>query len=117
MSATFRDLIAWQKGMDLVEVIYHLTKLLPAEERFGLCDQMRRSAVSIPSNIAEGQSRGTTKDFRHFLTIAFASRAEVQTQLLICERIGYLTREQTKEALLLTERLGALLTALTNSLQ
>jgi four helix bundle protein len=69
----YRELIAWQKAMDLVEHVYSLTKLFPREELYGLTSQIRRAAVSIPSNIAEGQTRRTTKDFRHFLSISYGS--------------------------------------------
>ena len=110
--ASYRDLKVWQLGMDLVVEIYKLCNILPSEERFALGDQLRRAAVSIPSNIAEGFSRNSPKEFRHFLQIASGSRAEVQTQLLIAERVGLLTREQTKPALLLTEELGRALHAL-----
>ena len=110
--ASHRDLKVWQLGMDLVVEVYRLCKALPEEERFALGDQLRRAVVSIPSNIAEGYSRNTPKEFRHFLQIASGSRAEVQPQLLIAERVGLLSREQTKPALLLTEGLGKALHAL-----
>ena len=80
----YRDLVVWQKGMDLVEEIYKITGFLPNEEKFGLTLQLKRAAVSIPSNIAEGFERNKTKDYIKFLSIAKASRAEVETQLLIC---------------------------------
>lgn len=80
----YRDLVVWQKGMDLVEEIYKITGFLPNEEKFGLTLQLKRAAISIPSNIAEGFERNTTKDYIKFLSIAKASRAEVETQLLIC---------------------------------
>ena len=110
--SSFRDLVVWQLGMDLVVEVYKLCKILPPEERFALTDQLRRAVISVPSNVAEGFSRNTPKEFRHFLQIASGSRAEVQTQLLIAERVGLLTREQTKPALVLTERLGKALHAL-----
>ena len=113
--SSFRDLDVWQLGMDLVVEVYKLCKILPPEERFTLTDQLRRAVISVPSNVAEGFSRNTPKEFRHFLQIASGSRgsrAEVQTQLLIAERVGLLTREQTKPALLLTERFGKALHAL-----
>ena len=80
----YRDLVVWQKGMDLVEEIYKITGFMPNEEKFGLTLQLKRAAVSIPSNIAEGFERNTIKDYIKFLSIAKASRAEVETQLLIC---------------------------------
>ncbi len=110
--ASFRDLDVWQLGMDLVVEVYKLCNVLPPEERFALTDQLRRAAISVPSNVAEGFSRNSPKEFRHFLQIASGSRAEVQTQLLIAERVGLLARDQTKPALLLTEGLGKALHAL-----
>ncbi len=109
---TYRDLIVWQRSMDLVEEVYKIVSLLPKEERFALSDQMRRSVVSIPSNIAEGQARKGQKEFLNFLSIAQGSKAELQTQILICERLNYLTREQTKKALALTEEVGKLIYAI-----
>ena len=87
----FEELIAWQKAMELAEVVYRLQKTLPKEEVYGLGDQIRRAVVSIPSNIAEGFGRDSTKDFQHFLTIARGSLFEVKTQLLLAQRLHYLT--------------------------
>ena len=84
----FKDLIVWQKAMSLVEKIYKLTARLPKEEIFGLTSQMRRSAVSIPSNIAEGYERKATKEYLRFLAIANGSRAELMTQIEICKMLG-----------------------------
>lgn len=78
--------------MDLASVIYSFVKMLPGEERFAFADQMRRSVVSIPSNIAEGQSRGTPKEFAHFLRIAKGSTSELETQLLLCVKLGRSSR-------------------------
>ena len=82
----FQDLVVWQRSIELVEEVYEITKHLPSDEKFGLISQIRRVAVSIPSNIAEGQRRGT-KDFRRFLIIANGSAAEVETQLVLIERL------------------------------
>ncbi len=112
----YRDLIVWQKSMDLVTEIYKLLKLLPKEELFDLSSQMRRAVVSIPCNIAEGQARKSTKEFVNFLSIAQGSKAELQTQLLICERLNYLTKEQLKNALLLSEEIGKMIFALMQTL-
>ena len=106
------DLIVWQKGMDLVVLVYRIVKKLPKEELYSLSDQMRRAAVSIPSNIAEGQARNSKKEFVHFLSIAQGSRAEIQTQLLLCVRLGYLAEVEVKDALSLTQEVGRILTAL-----
>jgi four helix bundle protein len=86
---SFRDLIVWQRAIELTFAIYALTKTFPREEMFGLTSQLRRSAVSIPSNIAEGQSRATTGEFKQFLAIARGSNAEVQTQLVIARGLHY----------------------------
>ncbi|MFH0927923.1 MAG: four helix bundle protein [bacterium] len=84
---TFRDLIVWQKAVDLVEEIYRLTTEFPKEEQYGLCGQMRRAAVSIPSNIAEGRLREGDKEFRQFLLMAYGSAGELETQIEIAKRL------------------------------
>jgi len=86
---SFKDLIVWQKATDLVVKIYNLTKKFPKEELYGLSSQMRRCAVSIPSNIAEGSNRGTRKDFSQFLRIAYGSGAELETQIEISKRLSF----------------------------
>ena len=85
----YSELIAWQKAMDLVVVVYRLSDPFPKAEAFGLTSQMRRAAVSIPSNIAEGQGRSTTKDFVHFLHIARGSLQELETQVILAVRLGF----------------------------
>ena len=87
---SYRDLDVWRKSMDFVEDVYKALSNFPKEERFGICDQIRRAAVSIPSNIAEGFGRDSDTDFAHFLTIARGSLFEVATQLEIASRLGYL---------------------------
>ena len=87
---TYRELDVWKKAMDFVEDVYKALKRFPVEERYGICDQIRRAAVSIPSNIAEGFGRDSNADFAHFLTIARGSLFEVATQLEISGRLGYL---------------------------
>lgn len=86
---TYKNLIVWQKSIDLVQMIYELTKSFPQSETFGLVSQMRRASVSIPSNIAEGRLRGIGKQYRQFLLFAFGSCGELQTQLEIAKRMGY----------------------------
>ena len=86
---SYQNLVVWQKAMDLVIAVYSLTLQFPESEKYGLIAQMRRSAVSIPSNIAEGKRRGSQKDFRRFLLIAFGSGAELETQLAIAQRLSY----------------------------
>lgn len=86
---TYKDLIVWQKSIDLVLEVYVLTEQFPNSEIYGLVSQMRRCAVSIPSNIAEGRRRATRKDYRQFLVIAFASGAELETQIVITKRLSF----------------------------
>lgn len=86
---SYKDLIVWQKAMDLVVEIYRLTEFFPKSEMYGLCSQMRRCSVSIPSNIAEGRKRSGRKDYRHFLTIAYGSGAELETQIEIVKRLPF----------------------------
>ena len=88
-SSKYKDLKVWMKSIELVSEIYDLVKLLPREERYGLSDQMRRAAVSIPSNIAEGHGRHTDKEFIKFLSISRGSLFELETQLEICRRLNY----------------------------
>ena len=88
---THKDLDVYKLCLNLVEDIYKLTKSFPASENFGLTSQLRRAAVSLPSNITEGASRASTKDFIRFLNISSGSLAEIETQLVIAERIGYIT--------------------------
>jgi four helix bundle protein len=85
--SSYRDLIVWQKSIELVVLVYDLTDKFPREEIYGLTSQLRRAAVSVPSNIAEGRYRGTRKDFRQFLLVAFASCAELETQIEIAKRL------------------------------
>ncbi len=108
----YKDLIVWQKSMDLVEEVYALTKRLPVDERYALTDQIRRAVVSVPSNVAEGHGRQTDKEFRQFLSIAKGSVCEVETQLLICVRLKYLTEEQITRAITLCDEIRKMLTKL-----
>ncbi len=113
---SYLDLIVWQKSMELVERMYRMTKVFPQEEQYGLTSQIRRAAVSIPSNIAEGQARKSTAEFRNFLSIALGSRAEVETQTLIAQRLGYVTQVQTEEILSLLDELSRMLNTLRSRL-
>ncbi len=116
MATLYKDLIVWQKSMDLVDEIYKLTRKLPKEETYALANQMRRAVVSIPSNIAEGYERSSTKDYAKFLVIARGSRAELETQLYICVRQNYLTKEETQNAFLLCDEIKKMLTSLLKKL-
>ena len=112
----FKELQVWQKAMELVEEVYSLVRFLPKEEDFGLKSQLRRAVISVPSNIAEGNSRHTTKEYVNFLSIARGSNSEVLTQLLICNRLGYLTEEQTCKAINLVEEISKMLNAMITKL-
>lgn len=94
MKHYFRKLEIWKDGIELSKIIYELTRNFPKEEIYGLTSQMRRAAISIPSNIAEGAGRDTDKDFAHFLTIAKGSSFELDSQLILAKELGYITEEQ-----------------------
>jgi four helix bundle protein len=91
---TYKELEIWKRGMDLTTIVYSVSSKLPDEEKYGLLSQMRRSAISIPSNIAEGSARNSIKEFIQFLYITLGSLAELETQLLICERLGLMSVEE-----------------------
>lgn len=95
----YRRLVAWQKGMDLVEAVYQVTRGWPREEQYGLTAQVRRAAISIPSNIAEGHARTGSREFAHHVSIAYGSLCELETQILIAQRLDY-TDAMTSEWLL-----------------
>lgn len=116
MIKDYKDLIVWQKAMDLVVEVYALAKLLPKEEMYALSSQIRRAAISIPSNIAEGQARNSTKEFTQFLAIAKGSKAELETQLLLCIRIGYLNEGQIVTAINTLAEIGKMINALQQKL-
>ena len=116
MVKTFRDLIAWQKAVDLVTLVYEITKSFPSDERFGLTQQLRRAAVSVPSNIAEGKGRGTAAEFGRFLNIANGSLTEVDTQLVIAERLGFITNDTLDEVAGKIAEVGRIVTGLRKSL-
>lgn len=116
MAGSYRDLVAWQKGMKLVTEVYRLTQNFPKAETYGLAGQLRRAAVSIPSNIAEGQAHFSRRDFRRFLRQARGSLAEVETQLLIAEDLGYLPNSQVTAILQNIAELGRVLNGLISSI-
>ncbi len=114
---TYKDLIVWQKSMELVVVIYTLTEEFPKIEIYGLTSQMRRASISIPSNIAEGRRRGSKKDYRQFLLIAYASGAELETQVEIAKRLSFgINLDYTKVDSLLNEVMR-MLNKMTNDLK
>jgi len=116
MIKTFKDLLVWQEAMNLVEMIYLQTRNFPKEEIYGLASQARRAAVSIPANIAEGNGRISRKEYLHFLYIANGSLKELETHLLIAERLNYLTKETLEKIQIKLQTVGKLLTTLRKSL-
>lgn len=117
MASQYKDLIAWQKAMDLVQAIYDATDEFPKREVYSLTDQIRRAAVSIPSNIAEGQAHFSNKEFLHFLRHSRGSLAELETQILIAQRRKYLTDARASEPLKRADELSRILSGLINSLK
>ena len=111
---THHDLVVWQKSVDFVEVVYRLTQEFPGDERFGLTSQLRRAAVSIPSNIAEGAARKSKLEFAQFISIALGSAAEVETQVEIARRLSLC--QQTSSATQSVRVLIRMLSALRQSL-
>ena len=114
---TFEDLIVWQRAMDLVADVYRVTITFPREETYGLRQQVRCAASSIPSNFAEGQGRGSTKEFLHFLRIARGSLNEVITQMLLARRLGYIDQVVAASNRELAEEVARLIGALVRSLE
>lgn len=112
----YRDLIVWQKSMDFVEAIYGVTRTFPRDELYGIVSQMRRAAVSLPSNIAEGQGRRGPKEFDRYLIVAYGSLRELETQLLLSVRLGYLSESTADELLAQAAEIGRLLNGLRRSL-
>ncbi|HEX5432993.1 MAG TPA: four helix bundle protein [Candidatus Angelobacter sp.] len=109
---SYKDLLVWQKGMELAKEIYKITQTFPAEERFGLVSQMRRASISIPSNIAEGQARRTTKEFIQFISHAEGSVAELETQLILAQDLLYCTNGSPGKAFVLLSELRRMLNSL-----
>jgi four helix bundle protein len=117
MGRSYRELIAWQKAMKFVTEIYAATQQFPSEERYGLTNQLRRAAVSIPSNIAEGQARFSQKEFHHFLSQARGSLVEIETQLLIARDLKYLQPSNAEDLLATADELGRVLNGLIASIK
>jgi four helix bundle protein len=114
---SYRDLIAWQRAMDLVASIYAASRGWPESERFGLVNQVRRAVVSVPSNIAEGQRRGSAGDFARFVAMARGSLAETETQLMIARRLGYQDEATIATLLHEADEVGRLVGGLLRSLR
>lgn len=113
---SYSDLIAWQKALDLVEAAYRMTRGFQREETFGLTSQMRRASISIPSNLAEGQGRSSTKDFLHFISIAQGSLNELETQIILGRRLGYLDEASKCVFLEQSAEVGRLMNGLASAL-
>jgi four helix bundle protein len=115
--ASYRDLLAWQKAMELVKEVYLVSQKLPPEELYGLVSQMRRAAISIPCNIAEGQGRLTKGEFRQFLGHARGSLLELETQILVAQSLSYLDEPALQNLLELTAEVGRLLNGLLGAIK
>lgn len=116
-AGSYKDLLVWQKGIELSKCIYQLTKSFPREEKFGLIAQIRRAAISIPSNIAEGQARHTTKEFVQFVSHAEGSVAEVDTQLVLSIQLGFCTTGDAEPSVNLASELKRMLYSLRRKLE
>jgi four helix bundle protein len=112
-----RDLIAWQKAVELVARSYEITRSFSREEQFGLTQQLRRAVVSVAANIAEGKGRGTAKEFTRFLAIASGSLTEVDTHFVIARRLGYINEATLEEVVGQIEEVGRIITGLRKSLE
>ena len=115
--ASYRDLLVWQKGMDLVVKSYELAKRLPSNETYGLASQIQRAAVSVPANIAEGYGRHHLGDYLHHVSVANGSLKELETHILIAQRLSYLRDDHIEPALQLASELGRMLRALAQALR
>jgi four helix bundle protein len=114
---SFRDLVVWQKWVDLVTEIYRLSKKFPKDELFGLTSQIRRAAVSIPSNIAEGRGKSSKGEFQQFLHHSRGSLAEVETQIIIAQNLGYLNPAETEAVMEIIAEVGRLLHGLLGAIK
>ena len=112
----YKDLVVWQKGISLAKATYRLTATFPAEEKFGLVSQMRRAAISIPSNIAEGQARHTTGEFVQFISHAEGSTAELETQMILSIELGFAEASRAKSTFVLLDDIRRMLNGLRRKL-
>jgi four helix bundle protein len=117
MIQSYRDLKVWQVGMDLVEETYRVTRCFPRDEVYALTAQMHRSAVSVPCNVAEGHARQSTREFLQFISIALGSLAELETQLLVAVRLGYVDDSGIRSALSMADSTGKMLRSLQKTLR
>ncbi|MCB1188127.1 four helix bundle protein [bacterium] len=109
---TYRDLNVWQKSMDLIEEIYRITASFPRDEQFGITSQIRRSAVSVTANVAEGFGRGSRRDYARFVSIALGSARELEALLLVCVRIGTVTSQELSKCNSLIDEISRMLYSL-----
>jgi len=116
MVTSYKDLLVWQRSMDLVETVYRLTASFPAAEQWGLVSQMRRATISVPSNIAEGYGRQATGEYRHHLSIARGSLLELETQVLLSKRLGYVQAADSDTVLKEIEEISRMLATLVSKL-
>jgi len=114
---SYRELEVWQFGMDLAENCYRITRTFPKDELFGMTSQIRRAVVSIPANIAEGQGREGTKEFQHHLSIARGSLMELETHLMLCQRVGLLDAATVNPLLALCEQISRMMSGLRKALE
>ena len=114
---SYQDLKVWQFGMDLAVAVYQLTQDFPKQEIYGLASQLRRAAVSVTSNIAEGAARDSTKEFLNFLSIALGSLAEIETQLILAQRLSYLSEQDLQICLSKTSEIGRMVRGLQKALK
>ena len=117
MGRSYQDLIAWQRSVAFVTQIYCSSQNFPPQERFGLTSQLRRAAVSIPSNIAEGQARSSPREFQYFLSNARGSLAEIETQIQIAGNLGYLKPNQSESLMASAGEVGRLISGLMASIK
>ena len=113
---SYRDLLVWRKGLELAQQLYKTTQSFPQEDRYGLISQIRRAAISVPSNIAEGQARYGQREFIQFLYIAKGSLAELDTQCIIAQELGYVEKQQNESVLLKIDELQRMLYCLIEKL-
>lgn len=116
MAISYKELIVWQKAMDIAVQVYKLTEQFPSQERYALTSQITRAAASVPANIAEGSARGSAKDYAHFLAIARGSLMETEPFLLLAIRLNYLTKQQAEETLGLLDEVARMLNSLRTKL-
>ena len=115
--SNYKDLKVWQNAIDLVDKIYSITNDFPKNEQFGLISQLRRASCSVPSNIAEGSAKRSKKEYVRFINIAYGSLAEIETQIIIAQRQGFVPPSKAEEVEAQTTEIGKMLNGLRNSLE